>query len=257
MSHHYALLISYGVALLGWLAAARALPKLWPRCDAPTFPHPWVEIGLAMVAGVIVLVLGQLYLREWLLPRAPGLLGGVSDACNQIIIFSPLLLLLALRRHPLRTAWLPLDRVWLRILVGTLLALISILVFTMARPESDHWLAVVGRVYHPQNLSHLVQVFLEDVAIAILFVRFRAAIGLRRTIALVAILFALGHIPSLLADGAGIAELASLLLDAGLAVVVLSVVQRSADIWWFWSIHFALDMMQFHAVPDPPTLAAA
>jgi len=206
VSHHYALLISYGVALLGWLAAARALPKLWPRPDPPTFVHPWFEIGLAMAAGVIVLVIGQLYLREWLLPTAPGLLGGVTDACNQTIIFSPLLLLLALRRHPLRTAWLPMDRVWLRILVGTVLALVSILIFTMARSESDHWLAVVRRVYHPQHLSHLVQVFWEDVAIAILFVRFRAAIGPRTTIALVAILFALSHIPSLLADGAGMAE---------------------------------------------------
>jgi hypothetical protein len=256
VSHHYALLISYGVALLGWLAAARALPRLWIRPDAPTFRHPWVEIGLTMVAGALVLVIGQLYLRQWLLPAAPGFLGRVADACNQIIIFSPLLLLLALRRHSLRTAWLPLDRVWLRIIVGIVLALVSILVFTMARADSDHWLAVVRRVYHPQNLSHLVQVFLEDVAVAILFVRFRAAIGLRRTIALVAILFALSHIPSLLADGAGIAELTGLLLDAGLAVVVLSVVQRSADIWWFWSIHFALDMMQFYAVPAAGSLAA-
>jgi hypothetical protein len=209
-----------------------------------------------MVAGVTVLAIGQLYLREWLLPKAPGLLGGVADACNQILIFSPLFLLLALRRHSLRTAWLPIDRVWLRILVGTVLALSSILVFTMARSESDHWLVVVRRVYQPQNLSHLVQVFLEDVAIAILFVRFRSAIGLRSTIALVAILFAVSHVPSLLADGAGITELAGLVLDAGLAVVVLSVVQRSADIWWFWSIHFALDMMQFYAVPDPGALAA-
>jgi hypothetical protein len=195
-----------------------------------------------MVAGVTVLAIGQLYLREWLLPKAPGLLGGVADACNQILIFSPLFLLLALRRHSLRTAWLPIDRVWLRILVGTVLALSSILVFTMARSESDHWLVVVRRVYQPQNLSHLVQVFLEDVAIAILFVRFRSAIGLRSTIALVAILFAVSHVPSLLADGAGITELAGLVLDAGLAVVVLSVVQ--------------LDMMQFYAVPDPGALAA-
>jgi hypothetical protein len=209
-----------------------------------------------MLAGMIVLVIGQLYVREWLLPTAPGLLGVVTDACNQIIIFSPLLLLLAVRRHPLRTAWLPGDRIWLRIVVGTVLALISILVFTVVRSEGDHWLPVVRRVYHPQNLSHLVQVFLEDLAIAILFVRLRSAIGLRRTIALVAVLFAIGHIPSLLAHGADMAELAGLLLDAGLAVVVISIVQRSADIWWFWSIHFALDMMQFYAVPDPGTITA-
>jgi hypothetical protein len=253
--HHYALLLSYGAALLGWLVAARALPRVWPEPDVPAFRRPWVEVGLAMAAVLLVLVIGQLYVRGWLLPRAEGFPGVILDACNQVLIFSPLPLLLAWRRHSLRTAWLPVDHLWLRLVVGTALALIAVLVFTVTRSESDHWLAVVGRVYQPRNLSYLVQIFLEDVAIAMLFVRFRAAIGLRSTIALVAVLFALAHVPSLVANGADFSELLGLVLDAGLAVVVLCVLQRSADIWWFWCVHFAMDMMQFYAVPEPGTLA--
>ena len=126
---------------------------------------------------------------------------------------------------------------------------IAILAFTIARTGSDSWLTVVTRVYHPKNFGLLVQVLLEDITIAILFVRFRAVLGLRVTIALVAVLFAAGHIPALLTGGAILSELSSLILDAGLGIAILSVVQRSADIWWFWCVHFAMDMMQFYAAP--------
>jgi hypothetical protein len=83
------------------------------------------------------------------------------------------------------------------------------------------------------------------VAIAILFVRFAAALGARRTILLVAILFALAHVPALVQSGASASSLGHLVLDAALAVGILTVLQRSADVWWFWVVHFAMDMTQF------------
>jgi len=113
---------------------------------------------------------------------------------------------------------------------------------------SDSWLEVVLRVYSPKNVPLLVQVLLEDIAIAILFVRFRSALGLRFTVGLVAVLFAAAHIPALLASGVAIHECIGLVLDAALAVGVLSVVQRSSDVWWFWCVHYAMDMTQFYAV---------
>jgi hypothetical protein len=175
-------------------------------------------------------------------------LGQVSDSINHLIIFSPFLLLLRLRKHPISSAWLTTNRFWLRFVIGLTLALIAILVFTLLRRDSSSWLQVVPRVYNYQNLSHLTQVLLEDIAIAILFVRLRAAIGLRGGIILVAALFALAHIPAMLSGGAGVNELSSLVLDTLLGVGVIFVVQRSADIIWFWCIHFAMDMMQFYSV---------
>jgi hypothetical protein len=82
---------------------------------------------------------------------------------------------------------------------------------------------------------------------AILFVRLSAAVGSRLAILSVAVLFSLAHVSGLLQNGATAAGLGHLVLDAGLAVVVLAVVQTSADIWWFWMVHFAMDMMQFTA----------
>jgi hypothetical protein len=234
-----------------WLIVTRLFPTLWPRPDAAGFRRPWKEVAWAVLAVLGVLAVGQLYVRHWLLP--PGGPGApLIEAANQVLIFAPILAVPLLRRHGLRTAWLPLDRLWARLPVGLVLAALAILAFTLVRPGSDSWLQVCPRVYQPGNVGIMVQVWCEDVAIAILFVRFQAAMGLRGTVLLVATLFAAAHVPAMVVNGASVGDLGRLVLDAGLGVIVLSVVQRSADVWWFWCVHYALDMMQFCAVTPSP-----
>jgi hypothetical protein len=133
-----------------------------------------------------------------------------------------------------------------------MLAALAVLAFTLVAPGNNSWLEVYPCVYSPKNFGLAVEVFCEDVAIAILFVRSRAAIGLWATILVVAMLFAAGHIPVMAVTGASLRELAGLVLDAGLGVGVLFIAQRSADVWWFWCVHFAMDMMQFVAVTPSP-----
>lgn len=172
----------------------------------------------------------------------------ILEAVNQVLIFSPIFLLLALRRQTLSTAWLPTTRVWARVGVGLGLALVAILVFTHVKAGSAPWPVVVSRVYRLANLAFAVQVFLEDIAVAVLFVRFVSALGLRATIILVGVLFAAAHIPAMLQEGQPWNQFVQLGLDGALAAGSIWVVQRSADIWWFWMIHFSMDMMQFYAV---------
>jgi membrane protease YdiL (CAAX protease family) len=249
--HHQALLVGYAVALLGWLGTARACPKLWPHPNSPSFAHPWRELGYALLACAAVLAIGQGYVHGYRL-SLQGPFAPLVDALDQVLIFLPLFLLLIIRRQGPETAWLPTNRVWQRLLIGTGLALLAILAFTLTRAGSDNWLKVVPRVYRLANISWAVQIFCEDVAIAILFVRFQAALGVRLSILLVALLFASAHLPTLLAQGASYREVLSLLPDAGLGVLVLIVVRRSQDIWWFWCVHFAMDLMQFYALPAAP-----
>jgi hypothetical protein len=251
VAHHYALLVGYGAAVVGWLVVARLCPILWPRRDEVRFLSPWREVAWACLGVLGVIAIGQLYVRRWLLP-AGGPLAPLIEAGNQLLIFSPILAVPLLRRHGLRTAWLPADRIWARLLVGLALAAVAIWVFTLVRAASDNWLEVYPRVYQPKNLGLAVQVLCEDLAIAILFVRFQAAIGLRGTIVLVAGLFAAAHIPSMVTAGGTVGDLASLVLDAGLGAIVLFVAQRSADVWWLWCVHFAMDMMQYYAVTPAP-----
>lgn len=247
LSHHFALLVGYGIALFAWDRIAHREKKLWPAPEAPEFPRPWIEIGFFLAALAAVLGIGQLYMRHWLLP-ADGALRPVLEALNQLIIFSPILLLPVVRRQGLSSAWLPTHRVWQRLLIGIILSLIATLAYTSVRSGSEPWIEVIKQVYHPKNLGNLVQVLCEDVAIAILFVRMRAAIGTIGAIVVVAGLFAAGHIPAMLAGSFGLTEITGLIGDTGLAIVVLYFLQRGNDVWWFWWIHFAMDMMQFYAV---------
>lgn len=242
-SEYFSLLAGYATALIGWLALSRAMPWLWapPPPYAPA--HPWREVGWALLALVPVVGLGWLWGAGRLFPRT-----GFYEAINQVLIFSPLLVLLAVRRQPLSSAWLRASRVWLRVLIGLGLALLAILVFTSIRAGGASWPTVVSQVYTVGNSARAVQVFLEDVAIAIFFVRFAAALGTRNTVLLVAVLFSLLHVPALVQSGASLSSLGHLVLDTGLAVGILAVLQRSADVWWFWMVHFAMDMMQFYGV---------
>ena len=248
MSHHAALLLAYAVALVTALAVARALPRLGPAPAPAPFARPWREVAWAMVAAGAVLVIGMLYSRGWLLPATsrhrPAL-----DAVNQLLIYAPFLLLLGVRHQGTDTAWLPLRNILPRVAIGLALALLSLAVWAAARPGIGHWPPLVAHVYQPAHLSFLVQVLLEDIAIAILCVRFQQALGLRGALLLVAVLFAAAHIPGLLARGAGAGDLLTLLADVGLGVLALSVLQRLRDVWWFWMVHFALDMTQFYARP--------
>lgn len=255
MTHYQSLFIAYGTAMAVWLFVAMVLPRLWrpsqlllaqlwPRPEPVTFLHPWREIGWAVVAGIATLGIGQLYMNGWRLPT-PGALAMVTESINQLLIFSPFLLLLVLRRQSPRTAWLPMDHIGWRLLVGLGLALVAIGAYSVVRDGETPFFGLLMGAYSPGNIPRAVQVLLEDMVIAIVFVRLQSAMGKRLPILLVALLFAAGHIPAMLSGGAGWHELGSLLLDASLAVGILAVLQRSADVWWFWCVHFAMDMMQF------------
>ena len=245
LAHHSALLTGYATAIVMWLVLRAALPRLWPRPQSASFERPWREFGWAVLAACGVIVIGQLYQRGWLLPTT-GAGGRWLDTVNQVLLYSPMWVLLLYRGHPASSAWLPLERVPVRLVCGAAIALVALAAFAWARGPGATWSGLVVDVYRPAHIRFAVHVFLEDVSIAIVFVRLAAAT--RRPVivpVVIALLFAVGHIPGALAAGATARELLPLLLDFGLGIGVLLVVARSADVWWFCNVHFALDMTQF------------
>src|SRR4029453_8975742 len=126
LSHHGALAASYAMAVGLWLMLRfiipRAWKRLWPAPQHEALKRPRLDTLLMIAAVLAIIGIGQLYQHDLLLPRSLPRL--VREPLNQIIIFSPLFALLAVRRQSLRTAWLPLNAVWARILVGVALALI-------------------------------------------------------------------------------------------------------------------------------------
>ena len=244
MSAHYIALISSYSTISGlWFLFYKYAKNPWQHEPSQNFNKPWLEFIYAIAAIVAILVIGQLYMANMLIPNDDN---KYIDAVNQLLIFSPTILIVILRKQSFDTIWLPKKKVGFRIGFGLALSLVALVVYWLFRKETSGFLHLLSETYHLQNISHLVQVFLEDITIALLFVRLAACIGRRWTIGLVALLFAAGHLPSLLAEGAAVSEFISLLLDVGIGVVVLSVVSKSRDAWWFFPVHFVLDMSQYY-----------
>ena len=245
--HYPALAISYLIGLGGWLAVSGIGRQLWPHEPAEVFARPWKEFGIALVGATGILAVGQLWSSGIRLPEQ-GTFGPVFGAINQVLIFAPILLVVITRRQSWATAWLPRRRIVLRLLVGLMLASLAVTAYSLLRAGANTPWVLLGRIWRYEHFDEMVQVFLEDLTIAILFVRLAGAVGRGWATVIVACLFAVGHVPVMVSQGATWSELGGLMRDAGLGVVVIAVLQRSRDVAWFWCIHFCLDMTQFAKV---------
>jgi hypothetical protein len=243
MSHTLTLVIAYATICALWWGVSRVVP-LWRQVERPTFSRPWVEVGFALVAVIMVLLLGQLWSRGIRL-SASGAWQIVAESVNQLVIFCPVVLLPVIRKQSLASAWVQRRRLWARLGIGVALAMVALLVFSVLEGGGGSYWGTIRAVFRLTNAHFAVQVLLEDVAIAVVFVRVAAALHPRWAILLVAALFAVGHLPALLASGASAAEVFGLVRDFGLGVLVIGTLWRGADIAWLWPVHFALDMTQF------------
>lgn len=243
MSHTLTLVIAYATICALWWGLSRFVP-LWRQVDRTTFSRPWIEVGLALAAVVMVLLLGQLWSRGIRL-SAPGAWQTVAESVNQLLIFCPVILLPMIRKQSLASAWIQRSRLWARLAIGVGLALVALLVYSVLEGGALSYWDTIKAVFRPTKAHVAVQVLLEDLAIAVIFVRVAAALRPRWAILLVAALFAVGHLPAMLASGASVAEIVGLVRDFGLGVLVIGTLWRGADIAWFWPVHFALDMTQF------------
>lgn len=243
MGHPEVLAIAYGTVCLLWLAASRPLPY-WRSPKRPSFDHPWREVGFALLAALLVIGLGQLWLRGVRLPNHTAW-RPVFESINQIAIFSPMLLLLLWRRQTLASAWLPGRHVAPRLAIGLGLAVIALAIYTALERGAPSFLSALQRVFDPGNSHVAVQVLLEDITIAILMVRLGAALTNKWAVIVAAALFAGGHIPTMVSEGASSVQLIGLFRDFGLGMLVIATASRGADILWFWPVHYALDMTQF------------
>ena len=244
MDHYLPLVVAYLLCMAGWLLANRLFPWVWPRAAVEAISSSWKELGFALLGALGILVMGQFWSRGIRIPEQ-GSFRPILASINQMLIFSPILLVLVIRRQPLTSAWLPRARLAIRLLIGVVLASLALTAYSILREGAAAPWVLFGRIWRYENIDIMLQVFLEDLTIAILFVRLAGAIGARWATAIVPCLFAAGHIPAMISQGASWLELVGLLRDTGLGVAVILVVQRSRDIVWFWVIHFCLDMTQF------------
>lgn len=240
---YYSLYAAYGTIAVIVLCLFKYLPyKIWDATQEVHFDAPWKEFGIAILACLGVIGIGQLYLAGIRLPTQYPVL----DAVNQILIFSPILALIVWRDKSPHTAFLNKANIHLKIGAGLLLAVFGIVVYTLTK-GSESTIATLLNTYSYKNFSFLVQVLLEDITIAVLFIRLKKATSLKVALIIVPSLFAIGHIPAMIANGVSPEAFLSLFLDAGLGLFLIYTLDKTKDLLWFWMIHFAMDMMQFYA----------
>lgn len=163
----------------GILPVCQALPKVERR-----FERPGVELCWALLGGVGVIVMGQLWTRDLLLPHRPGAVGPLLELLNQVFIFFPILVVPIIRRQGLATMLLPQGAWASRLGLGLLCGGAALSAFWLVRRDvpGGAWPGIAG--FGRRDLA--VQVFFEDLAIGIVLYRLvqlagvRIAVGARR-----------------------------------------------------------------------------
>lgn len=244
MSHYHAISICYFLSTIVVVSFYRYQHHraIWPETDRD-MSRPGKSFLLLLLSVPLVLGIGQLYMLGWLLPET-GPLYIVSIPVNQILIFSPLLLMIALRNEGWHSVFLPSGNRWGRAIFGLCVATMAVAVYAIARTEISVNQAF-ETVFLPGNMVHVAQVALEDIAIAGLFFRLRAWIGRVPAIGIIAGLFAIAHIPAMLASGVSVDDMASLIIDTAIGTVVLVGLDQTHDIIWVIPLHYVMDVLQF------------
>jgi hypothetical protein len=179
--------------------------------------------------------------------------GELYRSLNQILIFAPAVVVLAFMRPFWPKNLLPLDRAVSGLGLGLVLALLAFTAFIAASRGIAAWPEAASQILTGNfparpgvdSVSTVVQVALEDLLIAALAARLTAATNVWVAIGVTAALFAAAHIPAMLAGGATLVQLWTLVLDTGLGVLAVGAIIVSRNVWWFIPVHSVMDLTQF------------
>lgn len=233
--------LAYGAACALWFVARAIRPGAWQ--EEPAYRparRPWLEFLWVAVVVVGILGLGELWRQNYLLPRDAGLL---AFSISQLIVWSPLFVVLLLRRQPLQTVYLSGEGLPTKIVTGIVLGAVALLAFLLPRGELHRLGAILEDAGSARAWGHFVPVFLEGVGIVYLFERLRWCVGTRWAIAVPAVVFALAHVPGSLEEGRGMGHiLAFSLFNSAMVVGILWTVWRSRDVVWLGIVHWLMDI---------------
>lgn len=237
------LVLCYGIICGMWFLFDR-MGWLWEISPIKSPKKPWAEFLLAIIAVIAVLVTGQLYARGWLLPGSDNeIVAGISWMFNNVIIFSPIWMMVTFRRQSLNTVLISGKGWGKKVIFGLSTSVAGIIVFVGLRNELERLPEIFAYAFTFKSLINFPAVFFENVALAFLFVRFRWTVGSKWAIIIPALLFAVAHIPGSIAEGDSTGHILYFaILTSSLTVVILYTAYRSRDIIWLGFVHYLVDI---------------
>ncbi len=219
--------------------------KLWEIESIETSGQPWMDLGLGFLASIGIFGIGQLYSAGYLIPKTGTTLINqlIIWPLNNLLIFSPIFLVLLFRQQNLKTVFIARKQAGLKLAFGLGASALGILLFVALRGEWDRIPEILGDAIKVEKLSNFPAIFFENVALAFLFVRLKWALSTKWAIGIPAILFALAHVPGSVAEGDPWMHIAIFfLLTGSLTTVILYTAYRSRDILWLGLVHFFMDI---------------
>ena len=205
--------------------------------------RPVLDFALAVAAAGGILLLGAVYRQGWLLPAGGGWLGRSFWIVDNGIIYSPIAAVLAVRRQGLETIFLSSHRLVEKTALGLGLGVLAVSLYLALRGELAQLAGCLVGALAPERLASFPAIFLEGVALAFGFVRFRWLVGTAAALAVPCALFAAAHVPGQIADERAVWEIAAFFLfNTSLAAAILWTVQRSRDVIWIGIAHYMMDV---------------
>jgi membrane protease YdiL (CAAX protease family) len=238
-----AVALAWACVLGGLEVGRRRLPHVWPAAAVARSARPWFDLVLALLASAVVLGLGQLWQGGVLRWRWPGAWDHLAYALAQAVIWSPLPLVLWLRRQRAASAWTGTDHLAVRLLAGALLGVVAVTVYLLARGDLARWPQIASSAPTWRSLAHGLPVYMEGVGIAFLFVRLQWAAG--RTVAALVpgLLFALAHVPGSLSAGEEPGTIAAFFaFNTAFVAVLLLLLARTRDVVSLGVAHWLMDL---------------
>jgi Type II CAAX prenyl endopeptidase Rce1-like len=227
---------------------------LWLACDwrlrlTPSEPalepsdHPYWDLLLTAAAAAGIFLLGSIYREGWLFPTGTSAAGRIGWLADNVIIYSPIAAVLAIRRQSVRTLFLSPARLAEKVLLGLLLGVIAVSLYSALRGEPGEVPGYLRSALAVDKLVDFLPVFLEGVALAFAFVRLRWVVGKTAAIVIPSLLFAAAHVPGQIDAGRDVAHMATFFaFNTALPAAILWTVARSRDVIWIGLVHYLMDI---------------
>ena len=237
------LTLAYGAICGSWFLVNAKTN--WPMSSIQTTKRPILDFIIAIAAAVGVLGIGQMYSAGWLIPDSNNkALHGISWMLNNVIIFSPVLLTLWIRKQDLATVFISRQKVWLKLGFGITASILGMIIFIGLREEWDRFMPILGSAFEYNSLINFPAIFFENMILAFLFVRLKWMLSTKWAIIIPALLFAFAHVPGSIAEGDPWSHIITFfVLTGSLTTFILYTAYRSRDIIWLGVVHYIMDIV--------------
>ncbi|MCE7993963.1 MAG: hypothetical protein HEP71_18385 [Roseivirga sp.] len=238
-----AIVLAYGSACGIWLALNKYYPAFWPSVSITQPEARYKDILPTILAVVGILAIGQIYQQGWLIPEPKNeYLASGSWILNNVLIFSPVFIVLYFRKQSVNTVFLSVKKVAVKILFGLGVSVVAMYLFYLMSGSEKAFYQVFADSAQLSRLRNFPAVFLEGVAVAFLFVRLSWTIGLKWAIIIPSVLFGLSHLATWSESGDWFTlVLPYFLVTTSTTMLVLYTTHKSKDIIWLGIIHFLMN----------------